>query len=325
VDTLELLGLLGQVEPADQAVVDRALEQLADVIGPGAGHRAPGARPGRHRRPVAAIAAAAAVAAAATVAAIAGLGHGNVSRPLPVSQSRSRSAPAITGGATPPRSTIAAVLTAFSASRNDILMVTKAVYGQGPCCRAKIWISPAVASPGTTVHSRISNFTLSWRLVGDIAITYTAVAAKPATGGYACEGLFSRPRIVYPPSPGVAGTETFVNYPARLFGQGRVRVEPATVPDPQALRNCLKEGQWRVVGPTERAGSRQIELVSSDGSERLWVNAATFLPAELVTTAQVPGSSPTVVTFGFRFLPPTVANEAFLRLRIPAGFTRTPF
>jgi hypothetical protein len=326
VDPLELLDQLGHVEPADQAVMERALAHLADAIRQDTGHLAPSTRAIRRRRFVAAIAAAAGVAAAATAIAITGLDHGNVGRPQPVSQSRSRSAKAVSTGAAPQRSTIAAVLTAFSASRDDILMVTRAVHGEGPCCRANIWISPAGAAPGTIVHSRVSSFTLSGQRLADIAITYTAPATKPATGPQACEGLFGRPRMVYPPIPGVPGTATFVDYPSRLFGHGRVRVQPATVPNPAELRNCLKDGQWQVVGPTVRAGTNEIELgsPSPDGSARLWVSAATFLPVELVTTAQVPGSSPTVVTFGFRFLPPASANQALFTVPIPAGFTKTP-
>jgi hypothetical protein len=320
---MDALELLGQVEPADQVVLDAALEKLNDAIHQDSGHVTANSLPARRRRRMtAAVAAAAAVTVAATLAVITSLGTAQPSRSHPGGQGRSATAPAGFASPAHPQSAIAAVLTAFSASSSDILQVTKAVYGEGPCCRASIWISPAAAAPGTTVRSRVVDSTLAGKPVEDMAITYIAPARIPAAGAYACEGLFSRPKIAFPPTSGVPGMATVVDYPARLFAEGHVQVRPATVPNTAALRACFKDGQWRVLGRTTRAGTKEIEFASADGSERLWVSAATFLPVQLTSTTPRPGGSPIVVTFGFKFMPPTAANDALLTLTIPAGFSR---
>ena len=69
-------------------------------------------------------------------------------------------------------------------------------------------------------------------------------------------------------------------------------------------------------------GTRVVELASRGGDERLWVSAATFLPVRLVSS----GPDVDTITFGFRFLPPTAANEAVLATpSAPAGFRRLSF
>ena len=89
-----------------------------------------------------------------------------------------------------------------------------------------------------------------------------------------------------------------------------MRIRPATVPTAAGLTACLRDGQWREL--RRSAGGRSVELVTPDGSGRMWVSAATFLPARLTETTPTP-YGPTVISFTFRFLPPTAANEARAR------------
>lgn len=322
-DALELLGQLGDVEPADQAVLDAALQKLADATGRDTG------RPGRPkawqlRRPRLIIGAAAALATAAAFTILAaGSGQSaSVNRTggsRSAGQTQPSAAPAAATGHSP---AITAILTAFSADSGDILSVTKTMTGDdGTVGKTVIWVSPAVAAAGTTVRSRITNFTPAGARQADMAITYTAPAAPPARAGTACGAIFGRPRAEPPPATGLPGSLTFVNYLSRIWSTGRVAVQAATLPRTAGLRACLKDGQWRIAGYGVLGGAKVIELVTPDGYERLWASAATYLPVRLISAA--PDAD--TITFDFRFLPPTTANQALLTPQIPAGFTRTTF
>jgi len=280
-----------------------------------AGHAA--AFPALMRRLVTA-AAASALAAAGTVAVIGGLGHPQSPAPA------GATGPAGAGHGGPPRptsgaGTVAAILAAFSASGNDMLMVTKTMRGdygtEGPVI---IWLSPADPVPGTTVRSRILSFSLAGARLTDQAVTYRASAAAAATSGASCAVIFHRPKFALPPGPGVRGTLTFVSYRGNFWGKTAVAVQAATVPSAAGLRACLKEGRWRVVGHRVLAGAKVIELATVQGDERLWVSAATYLPVRLIST----GPEVDTITFAFKFLPPTAANQAALTPPIPKGFAK---
>ncbi len=330
-DALELLEQLGQVAPADQAVLDAALQKLAESVEQDSGLRVrPSGRAVRRRGRVIAVAAVAVLAAAAAFAVVTG-----VWRPVPITpsegshpqvQGRSGGAPAVSaapaGGTSPGSPTVAAVLTAFKASSSDILRVTKVVRGEGTCCATIIWISPAGAAAGSTVESRILTSTLSGSRLSNMTLAYTAAPTTPATAGASCDGIFGRPRVAPPPARGLPGTLTVVNYPAHAWAKGDVRVQPATVPSAAALRACLTAGQWHDAGHRVLSGSRAIELVSSNASERLWVSAATFLPIRMADTTTTP-SGQVIITFDFEFLAPTPANQAMLAVSVPGGFART--
>jgi hypothetical protein len=329
VDALELLSRLGQVDPADQAVLDAALEKLAQFAGQDAYQVRRGRRAMRPRTRLLLAAAAAALTAAASVAAVAVLKHPvpvtRTGSTPPVGQGRSDASPAGSAGshgATPGAPTVASVLTAFRASSDDILQVTKVVRGEGECCRTIIWISPAEPSPGAAVRSRILNFTLAGTKVNDMAVTYDAGAATGAATGAGCEGIFVRPRAAIVPATGLPGRLTVVNYQSRVWASSNLRIEPATVPSAAGLRACLSTGQWRDLGPRVLAGSKEIEFASADGYESLWVDAATDLPVRLVSTTTMPTSSISI-TFAFKFLPPTPANQEMLTVpAAPAGFAK---
>jgi hypothetical protein len=226
-------------------------------------------------------------------------------------------APAPPPGADSPA--VAAILTAFSASRDDVLMVTKVVRGEGSCCKSVIVIAPAGAAPGAAVRSRVQNFTLAGFPLNDMTLSYRAPAAAGTQAS--CASIFGRPRVTGSPATGLPGTATIVDSLGRRWSAGVVRIRPATVPTAAGLAACLRDGRWREL--RRSAGGRSLELVTPDGSGRMWVSAATSLPARLTETTPTP-YGPTVISFTFRFLPPTAVNEARIALRVPAGFARTP-
>jgi hypothetical protein len=318
-DALELLGRLGQVEPADQAVLDAALRRLDDAARQDLRPAGPGPRAARRTRMLTAVAAGTVVLAAVAVAVAAGRpGVASRAGGSGVTRSRARPGVAPVPAPSPGTPTIAAVLTAFSASGSDILMVTKTMRGDfGPLGKTVIWISPAVAAPGAAVTSRILSFTLAGASLSDKELTYAAPRAAPATSD--CGAVFGRPRVALTPASGVPGTMTFVNYPERLWGKASVAVQPATVPSAAGLRACLAAGQWHIAGHGSLGGARVIELASPPGYWRLWVSAATLLPVRLVSS----GPDADTITFMFRFLAPTAANRATLAAPVPAGFRRT--
>ncbi len=221
-DALELLRELGQVEPADQAVIDSALHQLAETVGQDTPHIAISSRMFQRRGLITA-AAVSALAVAGTVAIAGGLAHSH--SPAPVGVTRSASArdggvPRVTPGAGP----VTAILTAFSASSNDILMVTKTMSGDyGTLGPTVMWLSPVGPVPGTTVRSRILSFSLAGARQADQALTYPASAPAPATASPGCGTIFSRPRIAVLPSAGVRGTLTAVSYRAHVWAKAPCR------------------------------------------------------------------------------------------------------
>jgi hypothetical protein len=308
-DALERLSQLGQVERVDQAVLDSALQELAGAIRADA-TCVPARRQTNRRRSTRINAVVtAALASAAVVAGVAWLGHS-----VPPRRATSAPSPRATS---PDSSTMTAVLTAFTASRDDILMVTKIVRGEGTCCKTIMWISPAGSAPGGAVRARIQNLSLGGSRLSDMMLSYTAPATGAAVAGLGCDGIFSRPKLALTPATGIPGNLTLVSYLSRIWVKGKVRVQSATVPSAAPIRACLKDGQWSDVGHRMLAGSKAIELISPGGFERLWVSAATFLPIRLMSI------SPTRITFAFKFLRPTAANEAALAPPpIPAGFSR---
>jgi hypothetical protein len=123
------------------------------------------------------------------------------------------------------------------------------------------------------------------------------------------------------PAPGLRGTATIVYYPEHFWGRAAVAVQAATVPSADSLRACLRPGDWRDLGPRVLGGIKTTEFASTEvagpGYEHLWADSATFLPVRLVSF-----NGQEKITFVFRFLPPSPANRALLRPRIPAGFVK---
>ena len=107
-------------------------------------------------------------------------------------------------------------------------------------------------------------------------------------------------------------------------------ISPGAIFGPANLARDIASGAWRVVGRTQLDGQQAIELSETDRGDnntaleplpvRLWVNAQTYLPIRLVFGARK--GAPATAVQEFRYLPPTPANLALLRVPIPAGYPR---
>jgi len=107
-------------------------------------------------------------------------------------------------------------------------------------------------------------------------------------------------------------------------------ISPGAIFGPANLARDIGSGAWRVVGRTQLDGQQAIELSETDRGDnntaleplpvRLWVNAQTYLPIRLVFGARK--GAPATAVQEFRYLPPTPANLALLRVPIPAGYPR---
>jgi hypothetical protein len=94
-----------------------------------------------------------------------------------------------------------------------------------------------------------------------------------------------------------------------------------------SLAQGIAKGYWQVVGRTRLAGQPAIELnetgrgplVYDPLPTLLWVNTRTHLPIRMVNGV----GRAQVGTEDFAFLPPTRANLALLRVRIPPGYPRS--
>lgn len=190
---------------------------------------------------------------------------------------------------------------------------------EGTIGKTIIWIDPVGAGRGTVVQSRILTFTLGGARLLDWTLRYTEPRRRPAV----CDGFFLRPRIETLPAPGPRGIATIVYYSGHFWGRSAVAVQAATVPSADSLRACLRPGDWgdlgsRVLGRTKTTEfAATANELAGPGFEHLWVDSAAFLPVKLLESDDAER-----ITFGFKFLPPTPANKALLRLPIPTGFVK---
>lgn len=90
------------------------------------------------------------------------------------------------------------------------------------------------------------------------------------------------------------------------------------------LRGYLACGTLRYEGKQQVDGVNALKLVSVEHQRPgtlttiIWVDPATYLPVRLTT--QWTGA--VLMRFDFRWLPPTQANLALLKVRVPPGFTQ---
>jgi hypothetical protein len=99
----------------------------------------------------------------------------------------------------------------------------------------------------------------------------------------------------------------------------------STVDWPAEIRTALSCGHYRIAGQQQLGTARAIKLVSvkPDGpySETLWVSPATYLPMRLTWHwLDQRGAGPGTLTGDFRWLRPTAANLANMRVTVPHGF-----
>jgi hypothetical protein len=85
------------------------------------------------------------------------------------------------------------------------------------------------------------------------------------------------------------------------------------------IRYQLGCGAYRVVGRQPVDGVNAIKIVSKQGQITFWVSPRSYLPVRMDLGLGNVGSQT-----DFRWLPPTPANLAHLKVTAPAGFTRVP-
>jgi hypothetical protein len=256
----------------------------------------------RARRRSSALAAALAVTAAAVVA---------VTSLLP--------SPQAGGGLTAAHSLRARLLAAIDAARGDILMT----YGPpGPQSGYGL-VYPWYPRPGQQVRilynglGRAANGKLAgeaWNIF-TMPAGHSAPAMNPVDGGVDLT-VSNTLIVVYPSGRGWG----------EWHNQGQIVALPVNA---AGLRRQLANGQFKIIRRTVVDGHKAIELAMTGLNPRMtglhttaalmWVDAASYLPLRQVLRF----STGRVDTGYFRFLPPTTANLAKLRVVIPPGYHRT--
>ena len=223
-----------------------------------------------------------------------------------------------------------AMLTASSAATSEILYTTQT----GGVVRGVItsidqeWMWPANPVPGQQARWREA---LSERLsrskpllpAEDIGFTYTVPRGNPDSER-ANEAYGHLTDVCYPVMRG-CGLGSMGETPAGAWSQhtGKFINPSAGTGDlsPAGLARGIAKGQWRVTGRTRVAGQPAIELSETrTGVYRplpttLWVSARTHLPIRMNN-----GTGTMWAQDDWRYLKPTAANMAQLRVPIPPGY-----
>jgi hypothetical protein len=313
-DALELLGQLGHVERADEAVLDASLEQFAQAVGLAAlYHPSDPARrlpPGREadlrsRRRLAprlayGVAAALAAGVAVLVAVgVPGEGHDGMAGPV--------------------------VSTAYVVKR-----VHSALSAAGPVAIAQLTVT--TRGPGGTTTGEEWSYGDQSRLVTNSAAGHPAYDQGFSSGSvYTLVSYLMRAwaRHRRPDAPvlGPRGCEpglAVVPLP-RQAGLGYASLLPATVVSD--LRAAISCGTLALAGRQRVDGIDAIELTSRRGSpipdEIIWVSPRTYLPVRVVARSYLGGSTFQQAA-DIVWLKPTVQNLAKLTVPVPAGFRQAP-
>jgi hypothetical protein len=309
---------------SDLAEALAALERYApdpDTVRRGLPGR-PRRPPAWQRRPLILAAVASAAAAALVLALLSAPGEG------PSSRQAQPELPSATSVAT-------AMLTAFRSVSGYVEYETQTGYNHGVKVDVyRSWSWPAQPVPGQrqltrTVYSGISPASAVVKLTEDKGTE----AITPPRGAGVVRGQVTMVCFL-------GSGQTGCGYGSRDTLPGTWSRFTATVPtgsdissggvfDPSTLVHGIAAGAWRVVARTHLDGQQAIEL-SETGQHsqvileplpvRLWVNAQTYLPIRLVIGASQDSNGRAVQDF--RYLPPTPANLALLRVPIPAGYPR---
>jgi hypothetical protein len=126
----------------------------------------------------------------------------------------------------------------------------------------------------------------------------------------------------------LSGTAMWVDHFSRVWGECRSTFILGFTLDAAGIRAEIANGQFTVIGRTVLNGQQAIELRFNVPpgneapphvtAERMWVNAATYLPMRDYTRWSDGRQS----VFDYVFLRPTAERLAKLRPVIPAGYTR---
>jgi len=259
----------------------------------------------RARRRVPALTAALAVTAAAAVA---------VTSLLP--------GPQAGGGVSATHSLRARLLAAIDAARGDILMAQGRPSGPGQNGGSEQTLTfPWYPRPGQQVRMRTLGRGADGSLFNDAEYIFTMPAGHGTPAMNPIDG-----------DADLTVTGTFmVVYPARhAWGKWHHQtLTPGLPVDVAGIRRQLATGQFKIIRRGVVNGHKAIELGLTGLSRRktglhataarLWVDAASYLPLRQVLQFSTGRQDIT----DYRFLPPTAANLAKLRLIIPAGYHRT--
>jgi hypothetical protein len=282
--------------------------------------RPPG-RAVRWRRPLIVATVASAAAAVLVLALLSPAGTGPDGRPAPPRL------PSATSVAT-------AMLTAFDSISGYVEYETQTGYNHGALVDVyQSWSWPAQPVPGQrqlsrTRYSGISPHSAAVKLTEDKGVE----AVTPPRGVGLVRGQVTMVCFL-------GSGQTGCGYGNRNTLPGTWSRFTATVPsgsdiglhgifDPSTLVRGIATGAWRVVGRTHVDGQQAIELSETGHGQylleplpvTLWVNAQTYLPIRLVIGAGRDDQG--IAVQDFRYLPPTPANVARLRVPIPAGYPR---
>jgi hypothetical protein len=226
------------------------------------------------------------------------------------------------------RSVATAMLTAFDSVRGDVEYETQTGYNHGVLVdvyRSWTWPAQPVAGQRQLSRTRYSGTSPTSATVKLTEDRGTDVVNPPDITGevrgqvtMVCFAGTGQTGCGYGERNTLPGTWSRFTAPV----QGGSDVGPGGFFNPSLLARGLAAGAWRVVGRARVDGQPAIELKENGYRKgipeslpgRLWVNAQTYLPIRLVFG----GSS----VQDFRYLPPTPANLALLRVPIPAGYPR---
>jgi hypothetical protein len=266
-------------------------------------------------------AAASAVAAALVLALLTSAGTGPAGRPAPP-------------GLPSATSVAKAMLTAFDSAGGDVEYETQTGFVNGALVDVyRTWTWPAQPVPG---QRQLSRTLVSGRSPASAAVKLTedkgVEAVTPPRGVNTLRGQVTMVCFLGSGQTGCGygNRDTLPGTWSRFTApvENGTDVGPGGMFDPPTLVHGIAAGAWRVVGRTHLDGQQAIELSQTGrgryllepGPVLLWVNAQTYLPIRLVIGTGNGSEGGAVVDF--RYLPPTPANLARLRVPIPAGYPR---
>jgi hypothetical protein len=228
-----------------------------------------------------------------------------------------------------------AMLTAFRGVRDDIeyTMQTGGVTRGVATSAYRTWSWPARPAPGQqqvdrTVFAERTPQAPDLTVIEDNAVGYTT----PRAGVQTVRGQVTT--VCYAGTGQTGCAWDTRQTPPGTWSQVRQRVwasasdiSAAGGLSPADLARGIAKGYWRVVGRTRLEGQPAIELSETGRGPDLWgplptllwVNARTHLPIRMVNGV---GHAQWDVN-EWAFLPPTAANLARLRVRIPPGYPRS--
>jgi len=227
-----------------------------------------------------------------------------------------------------------AMLTASTAATGDILYMTQTGFTRGVITEIdQEWIWPASPAPGQLARWRLAIAmrlprTKPLRPYEDMGFTYTVPQGNPdsnrasyayghltgvcyASAGQIGCGLWKRTQT--PAGTWSEQTRRFVNP-----GAGSGELSPA------GLAKEIAQGEWRIAGRDHMGRQPAIKLAETrTGHYRplpttLWVNARTHLLIRMDN-----GAGAMWTRYDWRYLKPTAANMASLRVPVPPGYHRS--